>query len=645
MSSLSSTVLRGTRIQISKWQTRRAGAVVARSLVSDSLLNMTTTTLESQPFEQHEHLAARRPAGTLYPVTTKKQGCYHTQRLPDGSEREIIACGLACSEVFSGANLARILQPGLDYELQVMKDLTEGKPADPLWLHTSSGLVSAMDPFIDALALHLPWKEKEGELPLDWCVSLQVEGASAVWAAVDMVLQVSMLERPEEKQRIKVAVGATSYHGPPSTSFGAKSPLWQKNHQCIYPVPTAYGDYDEAELLQKYKTFLDDHAHEIGAILLEPQWGSSQAALPWPEHLLKTYVRMARERGIKIIMDEIMCGLGRHGKGTLFVSEAWDLDPDAVTFGKAVATGLFPLSGAVLKRGRDILQANKCSVMQSHTYAGSHVRALMAATEGLKEFVIWLPSVAHLGEEMSHIMKYLTEMSEGMFICHGQGLMWGGIVSYAGQNHDPAKRAHAVEAFKRHCEDVAIMPYFVPVGGFMCTPVIDIDVAAIYEIGNRLEEAIKRTKAEVNWAAASPVGSTPASTPAANPIASASTLNLAAMAEMGQHGSAPRAPIYSLSTVKLAELGRMANERGSLRMDQDLGNDKCVPYLHATKCCTTCGSFVCKETRDKFLSVKENVSPPKGTSIPEDGMPFDETTTPTDEAISSDTSVSDAPTL
>lgn len=85
------------------------------------------------------------------------------------------------------------------------------------------------------------------------------------------------------------------------------------------------------ELLNKYEAFLDKHADEIGVMLFEPQWGSSQAALPWPEHLLKQYVGMARERGIKIICDEIMCGLGRHGKGTLFISEAWDLDPDCVT--------------------------------------------------------------------------------------------------------------------------------------------------------------------------------------------------------------------------------------------------------------------------------------------------------------------------
>lgn len=551
----------------------------------------------------HSHFAARRPAGVVYPITLAKNGCYHTQLMPDGSQREILACGLACSEVFSGPNLARLLQPGLEYEQRVMRDLAAGVPAEPLWLHTSSGVLSALDPFLEALALHLPWHNHND---LDWCVSLQVEGASAVWAAVDMVLQVNMLENPQDKHRTKVAVGATSYHGPPSTSFGAKSPLWVKNHQCIYPVPTAYGDYDENELLAKYERFLDDHAHEVGVILLEPQWGSSQAALPWPEHLIKTYVRLARERGIKIIMDEIMCGLGRHGHGTLFVSQAWDLDPDAVTFGKAVATGMYPLSGAILKRGRNILQTNKCTVMQSHTYAGSHMRALLAATEVLKEFVIWLPSVAHLGEEMSIIMKYLTEMSEGMFICHGQGLMWGGIVSYAGQNHDPEKRGQAVEAFKKHCEEIGILPYFVPVGGFMCTPVIDIDVATIYEIGNRLEEAIKRTKEEVQWVPVTK-SSSPTSTPKSsmmlpNPIASASTINLAAMAELGQSSSGPRAPISTLSSIRLAELGRLANERGlSMRMDQDLGNDKCVPYLHATKCCTSCGNFVCKSMRDKFV--------------------------------------------
>ena len=177
----------------------------------------------------HGSYAARRPAGTEHPVTLTKDGVRHRQRLPDGSEREILACGLACSECFSGKNLYDILQPGLEYEMRAMENLKNGRPAEPLSIHTSSGVPEALGPFLEALEIHLPWKNKE---ELDWCVSLQIEGASAVMAAIDMVLQVSMFENGKS-DRTKVAVGATSYHGPPSTSFGAKSPLWKKHHQLM----------------------------------------------------------------------------------------------------------------------------------------------------------------------------------------------------------------------------------------------------------------------------------------------------------------------------------------------------------------------------------------------------------------------------
>jgi hypothetical protein len=170
----------------------------------------------------HSRFAGRRAAGTEYPITVSKNGVYHHQIMPDGTERDIIACGLACSECFSSKNLYNILKPGFDLEQKVMQDLAQGKPAEPLSIHTSSGVVDALGPFIEALSLHLPWKDKD----TDWCVSLQLEGASAVFAAIDMVLQVNMIDNPEQTNRIKVAVGATSYHGPPSTSWGAKSPIW-----------------------------------------------------------------------------------------------------------------------------------------------------------------------------------------------------------------------------------------------------------------------------------------------------------------------------------------------------------------------------------------------------------------------------------
>jgi adenosylmethionine-8-amino-7-oxononanoate aminotransferase len=450
----------------------------------------------------HKNYAARLPAGTENPVTLSKNGVYHTQRMPDGRNREIMACGLACSECFSGARLYKVLKSGFEYEEMVMDKLAINAAAPPLSIHTSNGVPTALGPFLDALSIHLPWKNLDD----DWCVSLQIEGASAVWAAIDMLLQVNVLEGGDPK-RIKVAVGATSYHGPPSTSFGSKTAIWPKEQQCLYPVPMADGSYQEHELLQKYETFLDTYGDQVGVILFEPQWGSSQAALPWPQHLLKTYITMAKERGIKVICDEIMCGLGRHGQGTLFLSQAWDLDPDAITFGKAIATGAYQLSGAVLKTGRTLLESHNCTVLQSHTYAGSCTRALMAATEVLKEIVDWLPHVAHRGDEMAQIMTRLNQISNGMMICHGQGLMWGGIIAKTGRCSDAAYRTTVVTAFRENCNAALILPYLVPIGGFMITPVIDIDAETVTELGARLERAVVRTMQQVAWPAA------PAATP------------------------------------------------------------------------------------------------------------------------------------
>ena len=423
-----------------------------------------------------------------------------------------------------------------------------GEMADPLSIHTSSGVPPALEEFIDALTPYLPW---ENVHELDWCVSLQIEGASAVWAAIDMLLQ-ELILTTGDKNRTKVAVGATSYHGPPSTSFGAKSPLWCKTHQLKYPVPTPFCDKSHDELLAEYQGFLNEHGSEIGVIVFEPQWGSSQAALPWPRELLSSYTKMAKARGIRVLCDEIMCGLGRHGKGTLFISEAWSLDPDAVTFGKAIGGGVYPLSGAIIKKGRDILQTNKCSVMQSHTYAGSSTRSLMTATEVLKEMKNWFPIIAKNGQEMAHIFSYLASISEGMITAQGQGLMWGCMFSHEGQNKEEQYRLKAFATFKKVCEDVGVLPYFVPVGGFMVTPMVDVDVGTIYEIGIKLEEAIRKTRKEMEWK------------------------------EISSEGETIKAEASTVLPVLAT---------------------KCSTNLHATKTCTSCNSFVCNSIRNRFMQV------------------------------------------
>lgn len=366
-----------------------------------------------------------------------------------------------------------------------------------------------------------------------------------------MVLQEAILSSGDKKRKM-VAVGGVSYHGPPSTSFGAKCPLWQKSYQLKYPVPIAGTKIDEDDLLLQFDEFLATHGAEIGVILFEPQWGSSQAAFPWPKGLLKAYIAKAKACGIRVVCDEIMCGLGRHGNGSIFISKDWDLDPDAVTFGKAIGGGVYPFAGAILKKGRDTLCQNGCSVMQSHTYAGSSVRALMTATEVLTEIPGWLPSVQKLGEEMAHIFSYLAKISDGMIITHGQGLMWGALLTNEGQLGEAAYRARALKSFKKNCEEVGVLPYIVPAGGFMVTPVIDIDVGTIYEIGEKMEQVIQRTMDEMAW-------------------------HSPKVEESKQE-------LYVPDVVPKQITGK-----------------ECETILHKTKSCTSCSNFVCQDVRMRFV--------------------------------------------
>lgn len=472
------------------------------------------------------------------------------RRMPSGEEQEILSVGLACSECFSGPRLAKLLQPGFDYERKVMEELMTGDFASPLSNHTSGGVTEALSNFVEALEPHLPW---ENSSELDWCVSLQLEGASAVWAAIDMVLQEAIITSGTKKRKM-VAVGATSYHGPPSTSFGSACPMWKKEYQVLYPTPTPGERNDEIEYTTKFEAFLDEHGDDVGVILFEPQWGSSQAGFPWPKNLLKSYISMARARGIKIVADEIMCGLGRHGNGSLFVSKDWDLDPDAVTFGKAIGGGVYPISGAILKSGREKLCQAGFSVMQMHTYAGSSVRALMTATEVLREIPTWLPSIGKLGLEMKAIFAYLARVSDGMLLAHGQGLMWGCLFSRIGVLRDESFRCRVITCFQKHCDQVGVLPYIVPAGGLMVSPCVDIDVGTVYEIGERLEEVIYRTMDEIGW---------------------------------GNRQAEEKEDLsYSIETNECVVIDP----------------PKCQTYLHKTKSCTSCSSFVLPSVRLRFVS-------------------------------------------
>jgi adenosylmethionine-8-amino-7-oxononanoate aminotransferase len=438
----------------------------------------------------------RSALGTDYPQTLQKNGQYHTVANSDGTVSSVLACGLACSECVSGSNLASVITPGIEYERAVLECLVQNIPAAPLSIHTSAGIPTALVTFIDEIAKHIPWRNDGSD---DWCISLQMEGASSVLAAIDLLVQSRHIREgaaPMALDQWRVGVASTSYHGPPSSSPGSRNPLFRDRHnQIFYPVPSPFmTQQDHNNYISNFTRWLEDNHHCTACILVEPQWGSSASAYHWDTHTLQTVIELAHSKNVLVVADEIMCGLGRHGQGTVFLSEAWRLDVDAVTFGKAIAGGVYPLSGVILKRGAAMFGAAGRTVMQSHTYSGGNVRTLMAATEMLKLVPTLFPTISENGKRLQKVMRAFEEKSDGLFVVHGLGLMWGAL---ANRNHEffstEIRVTQLMTVFKDQCKAHAILPYFVPTGGFMVTPLYDISHEVIDDIGEKLNASLAAT--------------------------------------------------------------------------------------------------------------------------------------------------------
>lgn len=81
----------------------------------------------------------------------------------------------------------------------------------------------------------------------------------------------------------------------------------------------------------------------IAAILIEPIPGSAGILVP-PLSYLARLCALAHHFDILVIFDEVMTGFGRTGYGCAF--QRWAVEPDIVTLGKAMTSGVIPC-GAV----------------------------------------------------------------------------------------------------------------------------------------------------------------------------------------------------------------------------------------------------------------------------------------------------------
>ena len=170
-----------------------------------------------------------------------------------------------------------------------------------------------MGTFLDCLEAQLPWSHCP-----NWLVNFQQEGATAVWSGVEALAHLRAVGphpradgAPDKIGSCLVAVAGSSYHGAPSTSLGLPAlPRWpnapRTTGQVAYPLPDGL---DSEEYLGKFEQFLQQ-TPDVGVAIFEPQWGSSRLARTWPPKLLRDVIALCQRRGVYVLCDEVMCGLG-----------------------------------------------------------------------------------------------------------------------------------------------------------------------------------------------------------------------------------------------------------------------------------------------------------------------------------------------
>lgn len=189
----------------------------------------------------------------------------------------------------------------------------------------------------------------------------------------------SLLGLPEKKLIIS---RKNAYHGSTiaASSLGGMNAMHQQTQGLDYihhinqphwfeeggdEEPQDYGIRIARELEQKIDELGEDR---VAAFIAEPVQGAGGVIIPpdsyWPE-----IKRICEQRDILLIMDEVICGFGR--TGGWFGCQTYDLEPDLMTFAKAVTNGYLPLGGVMVgDKVADVLLSHEGEFAHGLTYSG-----------------------------------------------------------------------------------------------------------------------------------------------------------------------------------------------------------------------------------------------------------------------------------
>jgi acetylornithine aminotransferase len=175
---------------------------------------------------------------------------------------------------------------------------------------------------------------------------------------------------------------------------------------------------------------------ELGGFVFEPGSASGLVRFP-PTALIKNLVRLTRNSGGLILVNEITTGMGRTGRW--FGYNHYQFQPDLVAMGKGLGNG-YPVSAlAISKEAADELEARSFYYQQSHQNDALACRVALAVVSELSkgEYI----NRSHLlGGRLQDKLQALSRETEQIKEVRGKGLMIA--IEFNGANDQPAATIH-----------------------------------------------------------------------------------------------------------------------------------------------------------------------------------------------------------
>ncbi|MEM9105551.1 MAG: aspartate aminotransferase family protein [Pseudomonadota bacterium] len=264
-------------------------------------------------------------------------------------------------------------------------------------------------------------------------------GSEAVEAAIKLARQFHI--ENGDPQRHRLIARRQSYHGNTLGALAAGGNAWRREPFSPLMIETShiapcyeYRDRHDDETQFEYgarvANELETEILRLGpetvmAFMAEPVVGATAGAVPSVEGYLRRIREICDQYGVLLILDEVMCGMGR--TGTLFACEQDGVAPDIITVAKGLGAGYQPV-GAMLCSARiyEAIENGSGFFQHGHTYIGHPVAcaASLAVLKAILERGL-LARVREKGEALSDALISAFGQHRHVGDIRGRGLFRG----------------------------------------------------------------------------------------------------------------------------------------------------------------------------------------------------------------------------